>query len=414
MKAEIRLDHSLLALETDNKVHAMLELTAPAAPQMEERPPLNIALVIDRSGSMAGEKLEVTKRCAAFLVERLGPKDHLCLIDFDDQVRLLCPLIPVNKPSLLAAIARIHSGGSTNLSGGWLKGMEELKRATSGPRKLILLTDGQANAGIVDPSALAGMARASLAEGRATTTIGLGFGFDEDLLTAMADSGGGNSYFAQTPDQAPAIFAEEFDGLSSIVAQNVSVEIRPGTDVQLLSILNEYPVVSVPGGVQIQLGDAYGEDRRRVVFELEIPRLARLGLAKVADAIVRYVSVGDSIEDHTVTLPMHVNAVNADEAAAADPNNDVIEEVLVLKAAKAQEDARRRFAEGDTEGAQKLLKDAADDLRRLAPDSEQSAQLLEQAEVIDGSLMAMHDSSFGEAEMKNLKYNARMQSRRRR
>ena len=414
MKAEIRLDHSVVAVETENTVHAMLELTAPAAPEAKERPPLNIALVIDRSGSMQGEKLDVTKRCAAFLIEHLGPKDQLALIDFDDEVRLLCPLVPINKEALLAAVASIHSGGSTNLSGGWLKGIEELKRATTGPCKLILLTDGQANAGIVDPEVLAGMARASLGEGRATTTIGFGAGFDEDLLTAMADSGGGNSYFAETPDQAPAIFAEEFDGLTSIVAQNVSVEIRPSDDVEIVSILNEYPSVAVPGGVQIQLGDTYGEDRRRVVFELHIPTLARLGLAKVAEGIVRYVSVGDTIEDHQVTLPIHVNAVNGDEAAAAGPDGEVTEEVIVLKAAKAQEEARRRFDEGDDAGARELLKSAAGDLRRLAPDSPQGDELLRQAELIDRSVMALAHQSFDATDMKRLKYNARMQSRRRR
>ena len=179
-------------------------------------------------------------------------------------------------------------------------------------------------------------------------------------------------------------------------------------------ILNEYPTVSVPGGVQIQLGDSYAEDRRRVVFELEIPRLARLGLAKVAEAVVRYVSVGDSIEDHQVTLPIHVNAVNADEAAAANPDDRVIEEVIVLKAAKAQEDARKRFRHGDSEGARKLLKDAADDLRRMAPDSEQGTELLQQAEVIDRSVHALQDQTFDASEIKRLKYNARMQSRRRR
>ena len=93
----------------------------------------------------------------------------------------------------------------------------------------------------------------------------------------MADAAGGNAHFAATPDEAPAIFAEEFEGLTTLVAQNVSVEIRSGPNVEVLGVLNEYPSVAVPGGVQVALGDAYGGERRRVVFALHIPDLAALG-----------------------------------------------------------------------------------------------------------------------------------------
>ncbi len=101
-------------------------------------------------------------------------------------------------------------------------------------------------------------------------TIGFGEGFDEALLTAMADAGGGNAHYAPTPDAAPGIFAEEFEGLMALVAQNVSVEIRPSEDVGLLGILHGFPQVAVPGGVHVSVGDPYGDERRRLVFELHI------------------------------------------------------------------------------------------------------------------------------------------------
>jgi len=188
------------------------------------------------------------------------------------------------------------------------------------------LTDGLANQGITDHGTLVDMARTTAADGVGTTTIGLGEGFDEELLTDMADAGQGNSYYVASPEDAPGVFAQEFEDLSALVPQNVSVEIRPSEEVKLLGVLNEYPATSVQGGLHLNLGDAYGEDLRRIVFELHIPQLARLGLAKVADVVVRYATVGDEVAAREITIPVNINMVNADEASTADPDRQVIEE----------------------------------------------------------------------------------------
>jgi Ca-activated chloride channel homolog len=414
MQASVRLEHQLLAVEAEHTVHAMLELVAPPAPGTGERPPLHLALVIDRSGSMAGAKLETTKRCAAFLVQRLAPTDQLALITYDDQVQLRSPLVPVQPAQHLPLIATIHDGGQTNLSGGWLKGLEELQRGHGpGARKILLLTDGLANVGVTDHGALVAMAKNAAESDVGTTTIGFGEGFAEELLTGMADVGRGSSYYAATPDEAPGIFAQEFEGLVSLVAQNVSVEIRPAQQVVMLGVLNDYPAVEVPGGVQVQLGDAYGEDRRRIVFELHVPQLASLGVAKVADVIVRYVSVGEQIEAHELTLPIVVNLVSADEAAAAKPDQEVSEEVVVLKAARAQEEARDRADKGDFDGAERLLKMAASELRSRAPGSSKAEELLQQADQLDANVAFMSAPSYTASSRKQMHYQARQSKRRR-
>ncbi len=257
MDTTIRLEHELIAVEGDHDVHAMLEIAAPEPAVSSPRAPLSLALVIDRSGSMAGEKLEYATRSAAWLAGRLRGDDRIAVVDYDDDVRLLVPLARVDQARLAAAIGSIRPGNTTNLSGGWLKGLEQL-RGADGPRKIILLTDGIANEGITDSETLVGLAVGARSDGVGTTTIGFGDGFNEDLLTAMADAGGGNSHYAASAEAAPAIFAEEFADLTRLVAQNISVEIRPAGTVAMLGVLNEYPRVPVDSGVQVQLGDAYG------------------------------------------------------------------------------------------------------------------------------------------------------------
>ena len=259
-----------------------------------------------------------------------------------------------------------------------MKGLEQLRPAPAdGVRKILLLTDGIANVGITDAGTLSQLAATAAGERIGTTTIGIGSDFDEELLTRMADAGGGNAHYAETADAAPAIFTRELDGLTQIAAQNVSIEIRPCAEVQVLGILNEYPHIAVPGGVQVALGDAYAGEKRRVVFELHVPHLAALGPAPVAEIVLRYVSVGAKVEQHEVTIPLAVNLVSADEAAASAPDLEVREEVLVLKAARARDEAIRLADAGEHEQAKRLMSMTESQLRHAGMSEEADALSLE-------------------------------------
>ena len=124
MEANVRLEHELPGVETENTVHATLELAAPALPTTHPRPRRHLALISDRSGSMQGEKLATTKDCAAFLLGRLASTGEFAVVAYDDGVTLVAPLGPPTRSELLPLIASIPPGGQTNLSGGWLKGVE--------------------------------------------------------------------------------------------------------------------------------------------------------------------------------------------------------------------------------------------------------------------------------------------------
>ncbi len=406
----VRLEHNLLAVETDHTVHVLVELEAPTAPASGKRPPLRLALVIDRSGSMAGDKLEATKACASYLVRRLAVGDELAVIAYDNRVDLIAPLAAVRTEWLLAVIGLIRPGGSTNLSGGWLKALSVLQRAQAGAgdttRRILLLTDGQANVGITDPASLVGMATTARGEGVGTTTIGFGADFEEVLLTGMADSGGGNAHFAPTPDAAPGIFAEEFDGLANLVAQNVSVEIRPEGTATLLSVLNLYRATLETDGKELALGDAYAGERRSVVFALHVPGVAELGVAKVADVVLRYIGLGDQITAHEITVPVVVNVVSADEAAQAERDHGVVEEVVVLKAAQARDEARSLADDGDFGAGRAILSASADELRRVAGGSAKPDELLAEADLLDTTSVSLTADTHDAMNSKRMHYDS--------
>ena len=276
---------------------------------------------------------------------------------------------------------------------------------------MLLLTDGHANVGVTNGGQLTGMAQGIRGERISTSTIGFGRDFDEVLLTAMADAGGGNGYFAEGPDDAPGIFDEEFDGLAAVSAQNVSVEIAPISDVKFIGVLNEYPIVPMPTGVQVQLGDFYGGELRRVVFEFAVPNVADLGQKHIADVVLRYTTIGDPVEMHEVTIPVHVNVVEADEAAGAEADREVVDEVLILKAAEDRKRATDLADMGRYDEAADILDVRTRRMQESMPGSTRAAEMAIEADEMRHSTERMRRREYDPYDKKRMHYESQRNRR---
>ncbi|MFI5340709.1 MAG: VWA domain-containing protein [Candidatus Methylomirabilales bacterium] len=342
-----------LPANTVTSLALLVRLTAPVLPRAN-RKPLNLCLVIDRSGSMAGEKLRQTVAAAQYVIRRLAPRDVLSVVQFDERVQVVIAPRPVQDAAhLCALLARLRPGGATNLSGGWLRGAACL-RAYASPEyvnRVLLLTDGRANHGVTDPPVLIRHAAELTEEGIATTTLGYGDDFQEDLLTALADAGRGNAYHVATADQAPGIFAQELEGLLAVAAQNVRVTLQPQVPGCAIDLLTEQAHRRTPRGLTVPLGDLVSAEERRLVFNLRVPAVAGADRVVLASVGVAYEAVGAGIQPRQETQDLLLGIVPAEQAAALPAEARVRRALLVLRAARVLRHAIARADAGDVPGA---------------------------------------------------------------
>lgn len=361
------LDVDLVALEADDRVTLMLDLAAPAAAAGQDRPPATVEVVLDRSGSMGGDRLDVAKRAIDSLVARLAPSDRLGVVAFDDDVSVVVPAAPLaNKSAVRQAIASLQAGATTNLSGGLLRGLQEARRAADGGgATVLLLSDGHANVGEVDPDLLAGVAAKARERRITVTTVGVGLDYDERLMAALARGGAGNSHFAEEADTAGAQLAGEVEGLLSVTAQAASLTIRPADTVSGVTVYNDLPGHATDDGIMLELGDLAAGEERKLVLTFDVPAMTGLGLAKVADVRLRWVALPE-LEEHTIDAPVMVNVVPGDQAAGRVPDPVVRSELAFQHAQKAKRDAAQAMREGRVDDARRLWADAGQDLADAA------------------------------------------------
>ena len=363
MHLTAHLDVDVVAVETDDEVSVLLELTAPPAePTGTTRPPATLEVVLDRSGSMQSDgRLEGAKRALLALIDRLEPTDNFGLVTFDDETQVVVPAGPLtDKDAIRAAIGSVHSRGMTDLSGGYLCGLQEARRAASAGAgaTLLLISDGHANQGVTDHAQLGQIARQGHAAGVSTSTLGYGLGYDEELLGAIADGGTGSALFGEDPDTAGRLIAGEVAGLLSKSAQAASLLIRPSAPVHGVAVLGGLPAVQLADStVMVELGDFWAGETRKLLLRFAVPAVAALGLATVANLVLNYVEL-PSLDSQTVTVPVAVNVVPGDQAAGRIPNPTVTTEVAFQQAQDAKRKASDALRQGDTDTATALLRDA--------------------------------------------------------
>jgi Ca-activated chloride channel homolog len=379
------LDLDVVAYQADDQLSVLVELAAPDVPADATRVPSTLVVVLDRSGSMGGDRIYAAKTALLSIVDRLDPRDRFGLVTFDDRVDIVVPAEPLtDKLAVKQAIGAVHARGSTDLSAGYFRGLQEARRAASdGGTTVVLISDGHANVGIRDPGQLGDVARKAHADGTSTTTLGVGLGYDERLMSAIAAGGAGNELFAETADQAVQHIAGEITGLLSMAAQAGSLLLRMTPYVRAVRVLNELSSAVVSEGIIFELGSFYAGEVRKLVLTFDVPGIAALGLVEIASLDFSYVAL-PALEQQTITVPLHVNVVPGDQAAGRIPDPVVRTEVAFQQAQQAKRKASTALSAGDTSSAQSSLRAArriVEDACALAPPA-MTAELQEELAVL--------------------------------
>ena len=266
---ETNLDYQKVLAEQKNKVNLAVSITAPSI-EAKKRKPVAFSVCLDRSSSMQGLPFRNALKACEGVVRNLRKDDLFSLVTFDNSAQTIIPQASIdNRRKVIERIQQLYVRGCTNLGGGWCLSRDELLKSDPAlTRRMLLLSDGIANRGIVDHHKLIGMSAAGLENDRIRTScLGFGDDYNEDLLTEMANCSSGNFYDVESPEKLPEVFDAELEGALRISMQNLRVRVsKEDFCDRWVNLPGLKGTRQSDGSIELIVGDLVSEDERTFAF----------------------------------------------------------------------------------------------------------------------------------------------------
>jgi Ca-activated chloride channel family protein len=370
VKAQVLLDQPTVLAGGNTVVYVVVHFEGVGAEAggKADRPPLNLALVLDRSGSMSDAgKIDYLKRAAKLAVDQLGENDTLSIVEYDDQITLMRAAARVGDTAeIKRKIDELEPRGSTNLTGGMMRGVEEVRHAMDGTAsrdgtitRVILMSDGLANTGITDPTEIGRLVRDAKHDGVRISAIGLGRDYDEDLMQAIAENGGGRYYYVESPTQIARMFQQELSTLFETCASDVEIQFHGTAVIKKVDVVG-YEDATGSHDAKRALEDVYAGEKRSVLLRLEVATPLS-GHADLGQLVLNYKSA-KTREAKTFTEALSVN-VSSDKAVVDRARNaDATVEATLAEAERNHQAQVKLFERGRRAEAQQNLTAMAHDL----------------------------------------------------
>jgi Ca-activated chloride channel family protein len=407
---DVRPENRRILIPGPGEGTLQIQVIAPELPPSADRRKLNLAVVIDRSGSMAdARKLEYVKAAVHQLVDRMGPDDVLALVAYDHQVQVSWPACRIdgNRETIHRIVSSLYPGGRTFLSGGMEEGHRQARamRGRGYVSRVILLSDGLANVGVTSRGALRERASMMSEQGVSISTFGVGFDFDEELLAMTAAGGGGNYEYLGDPERIAAALDREFRTASRIAASEVEIIIRLRPDCRFGTVLGREWRQEGDAYI-IRLGDLSAGERRTVFAGLNVGGDSP-GRREVGEVALRYLDPATSKRITAAARSVSLEMVR-DEALYKEGYDSAIQErKAVAQSGVLVQEAARLADQGKKEKAQELLGKAEAGLA-AAPASPDVKAEMERAGEYRNRLDSMTDMQSEEAKgvQKSIKYRS--------
>jgi Ca-activated chloride channel family protein len=367
VSANLESSHVLFGTST---THLAVTVRAPEVDGATRRPDLNLAIVLDRSGSMNGEKLDHAKAAARELVNNLSEGDRFSITVYGSEVDVVFPSARASNQAKAAAITTIdaiYDDGGTNLSGGLLAGRSQLLgNVESGAvSRVVLISDGQANEGIVNEQDLAKLAETTAQMGVSLTTVGVGLDFDEKVMTSLAVAGRGNYYFAESSHQLAELFNREFERVGATAATDVTLSIQAAPGVVIADAFG-YRTRREGNRTLISIADLTSGETRKVVLRLDVAANAT-GSMDIADIDVAFQPVGKSDIEH-VTFASRAEVTCNRTSVLNNRNGQAIRHIERARTANAINQATVLYEAGDVAAAQAVIEQRETESSAIAAD----------------------------------------------
>lgn len=364
---EVAMSHSNMLANQKQKGYLRIGLIGQPSKNAKQRAPVNVAVVLDRSGSMGGAKIENAKEAAIRVIERLSPDDIVSVVAYDDQIYVLAPATKaMNRDSIYSAIRSLTPGASTALYAGVTQGASEVRkfRDDSHINRVVLLSDGLANVGPESVEELGDLGASLGRENISVTTIGLGLDFNEDLMTRLAAKSDGNHMFAETPADVQKAFQQEFDDVLSVVAKNVGIYINLDSRIHPVRAMGRE--VEIHGqSVYAGLNQLYAGQTKYVLLEVEIEPMAPQESLQAASVRVTYANpVSITVENLEGKTSLAFS--NDPATVQGSENKSIMECVLAQRAVEENEQALRLRDQGRIEESRQALQKNAQSLQQNA------------------------------------------------
>ena len=382
---EIVPQYSDLLAGIEGELSVLIKLDGKDVPQVA-RQPMDLAIVIDRSGSMTGDKIASVKVAALELLKRLVPDDRVTLVSYASDVQVHAVQQSMDKAGierLRNDILRLSAGGSTALGPATMKASELLKQNRDDEGRLshmLLLSDGIANVGISDTETLGNFCAEGFAKGISVSTLGVGLDYNEDLMTKMADEGGGQYHYVREEQMIATVLDDELKGLMATVARDIELEVACEPGIAVKQVFG-YAATITDDKTRIRVGSLRSGQNRDVLLLLSYDAMvASQDEMALANVSLHFKDVMNDSAKETVSLVPLVSSTLDKVAVSDSENTEVTVRLAEVRSLEQLKAVAKAVDRGDFVQAEQVIVKTIDNLEqqvKKTPDEKLDSQIIE-------------------------------------